>query len=169
MNRREIIKLSAATALSAASSPLKAFASLASQTTAQYDIFECTLRGPTDGNPFIDISFTATFRQQNRTLTVDGFYTGNGVYKVRFMPDSEGIWSFTTSSMTTALNNKTGSFLCIPPTAKNHGPVAVHNTHHFAYADGTPYFPFGTTCYAWAHQGNVMEEQTLTTLAASPC
>jgi len=39
---------------------------------------------------------------------------------------------------------------------------------HFAYADGTPYFPFGTTCYAWAHQGDAMEEETLATLRTSP-
>ena len=49
-----------------------------------------------------------------------------------------------------------------------HGPVRVRNTHHFAYADGTPYFPFGTTCYAWVHQGDALERQTLKTLRTSP-
>ena len=39
----------------------------------------------------------------------------------------------------------------------------MHNTFHFAYADGTPYYPFGTTCYAWTHQGDALEEQTLET------
>jgi hypothetical protein len=39
---------------------------------------------------------------------------------------------------------------------------------HFAYADGTPYRPIGTTCYAWTHQGEELEEQTLATLASSP-
>ena len=54
------------------------------------------------------------------------------------------------------------------PSAGNHGPVRVANTFHFAYADGTPYRQIGTTCYAWTHQGNKLEEQTLATLAASP-
>ena len=35
---------------------------------------------------------------------------------------------------------------------------------HFAYADGTPYFPFGTTCYAWTHQPLAMQDETLATL-----
>ena len=47
---------------------------------------------------------------------------------------------------------------------KSHGPVRVYNTFHFAYADGTPYYPFGTTCYASIHQGDALEEQTLETL-----
>ncbi len=37
-----------------------------------------------------------------------------------------------------------------------------------AYADGRPYYSFGTTCYAWVHQGDELEEQTLRTLADKP-
>ena len=54
------------------------------------------------------------------------------------------------------------------PSAGNHGPVRVRTTFHFAYADGTPYFPIGTTCYAWTHQGDALEEQTLATLKHAP-
>ena len=52
------------------------------------------------------------------------------------------------------------------PTA--HGPVMVRNQHHFAYADGTPHFPFGTTCYAWVHQSEDLQRQTLETLRTAP-
>jgi hypothetical protein len=44
----------------------------------------------------------------------------------------------------------------------------VQNIHHFAYADGTPFFPFGTTCYAWIHQSDALQQQTLKTLASAP-
>jgi hypothetical protein len=44
----------------------------------------------------------------------------------------------------------------------------VHKTFHFAYADGAPYFQVGTTCYAWTHQAEELQEQTLKTLAAAP-
>jgi len=44
----------------------------------------------------------------------------------------------------------------------------VRNTYHFAYEDGTPYFPVGTTCYAWIHQGEELEKQTLETLKKTP-
>ena len=52
--------------------------------------------------------------------------------------------------------------------AGNHGPVSVRNTYDFGYADGTPYFPFGTTCYAWTHQPAALQEQTIETLRQAP-
>ena len=42
------------------------------------------------------------------------------------------------------------------------------NHAHFAYADGAPHVPVGTTCYAWVHQGDALEEQTLETLKKAP-
>ncbi|MFC1601396.1 DUF4038 domain-containing protein, partial [Candidatus Sumerlaeota bacterium] len=36
------------------------------------------------------------------------------------------------------------------------------------HADGTPHVSYGTTCYAWAHQGDAMEQQTLATLKTAP-
>jgi hypothetical protein len=165
MNRREVLKSSAAAALTAlAPNALHAQATH----TEQYDIFELTLHGPAEGNPFLDVTLAATFTLEHRSITLDGFYDGNGTYKVRFMPDSQGNWSYTTASNIAALNNKTGRFTCTSPGKDNHGPVTVRYTHHFAYADGTPYFPFGTTCYAWAHQGDAMEEETLATLRTAP-
>ena len=41
-------------------------------------------------------------------------------------------------------------------------------TYHFAYADGTPFHPVGTTCYVWNLQGDALEEETLRTLATAP-
>jgi hypothetical protein len=49
----------------------------------------------------------------------------------------------------------------------NHGPVRVVG-EAFAYADGTPYIPVGTTCYAWIHQPQKLISKTLETLADSP-
>jgi hypothetical protein len=84
------------------------------------------------------------------------------------MPDALGEWTYTTRSNRPQLDGKTGRFVCIGPASGNHGPVRVHNTYHFAYADGTPYFQVGTTCYAWVHQPEALQQQTLKTLAASP-
>jgi hypothetical protein len=171
MNRREVLKSSSAAAFTALLSP-SAHVAQRGSTTPQpiplYDIFETSLSGPSDGNPFLDITFGAVFTLEHRNVKVDGFYDGNGTYKVRFMPDTQGSWSYITISNSPALNNKTGHFMCVPAGNGNHGPVSVRNIHHFAYADGTSYFPFGTTCYAWAHQGNAMEEETLATLRHAP-
>ncbi|MGO7426099.1 DUF5060 domain-containing protein, partial [Rhizobium ruizarguesonis] len=108
--------------------------------------------------------FDAVFTHKSREVRVPGFYDGNGIYRIRFMPDIEGKWSFLTRSKTAALDGKTGALTATEPSAGNHGPVRVCNKFHFAYADGTPFLSFGTTCYAWTHQPLEMQKQTLETL-----
>jgi Domain of unknown function (DUF5060)/Domain of unknown function (DUF5605)/Protein of unknown function (DUF4038) len=133
----------------------------------QWGVFEIALHGPAGGNPFIDVELSARFRAGNQTLDVRGFYDGDGIYRVRFMPPSRGRWTYRTSSNRPELSNQTGALLCTAPSGSNHGPVRVHNTHHFAYADGTPFVLIGTTCYAWTDQPDALEEQTLATLKKS--
>ncbi len=134
----------------------------------QWDIFALELHGSTEANPYLDVILTAQFIYQHRVIDVDGFYDGDGVYRVRFMPDVQGTWRYRTRSNLDALNGVEGTFTCIAPNPGNHGPVRVCNTHHFAYSDGTPYKQIGTTCYAWTHQGDELEEQTLATLSNTP-
>jgi hypothetical protein len=99
---------------------------------------------------------------------VHGFYDGDGVYRIRFMPSAVGRWNFITQSNCAALSGISGSFDCLAPSLGNHGPVSVANTYHFAHADGTPFVEIGTTCYAWAHQPDAVEDQTLASLRKSP-
>ncbi len=135
----------------------------------QWGIFELAIQNvPARGNPFTDVSVTAGFEKNGRTVEVEGFYDGDGTYRIRFMPDEVGLWNYETHSDEPLLGGRGGQFRCVEPTTGNHGPVRVHNKLYFAYADGTPYFQVGTTCYAWAHQGDELEEQTLKTLADSP-
>lgn len=135
---------------------------------SKWDFFETVLNGPESGNPFIDISLSATFSKADRSVNVEGFYDGNGRYKIRFMPEIEGEWNYVTASNEASLNGVYGSFVCTPPKANNHGPVHVANQFHFAHADGTSYVPVGTTCYVWNLQGDSMEEKTLRTLDVAP-
>ncbi|MBN1559145.1 DUF5060 domain-containing protein [candidate division KSB1 bacterium] len=134
----------------------------------KWAVFELLLRGPNAGNPFTDFELSATFINGDNVYAVDGFYDGDGLYKIRFMPDKEGTWKYITQSNVKKLSRKKGKFTCTPPSLNNHGPVHVHNEYHFRYADGAPFFQIGTTCYAWTHQGDEMELQTLATLAQSP-
>jgi hypothetical protein len=135
---------------------------------AKWEIFEVSLQGPSSGNPFRDTQFSAVFTLGHRSVQVEGFYDGEGMYKIYFMPDAEGDWTYKTASKISALNGKSGQFRCIRPLEGSHGPVSVRNTRHFAHADGTPYFPFGTTCYAWIHQTAALQQETLATLKAAP-
>jgi Domain of unknown function (DUF5060)/Protein of unknown function (DUF4038)/Domain of unknown function (DUF5605) len=134
----------------------------------QWGLFELTLKGPVDGNPFVDVDLFATFTHGKKQVRVSGFYDGDGTYRVRFMPDSPGDWTYITASNRSELDAKTGKFMVVKPSSGNHGPVRVRNTYHFAYADGTPHYSVGTTCYAWVHQGDKLEEQTLAALKAGP-
>jgi hypothetical protein len=134
----------------------------------QWGLFEVSLPGPAGGNPFVEVELTATFAQGKQKFRVSGFYDGDGAYKIRFMPPALGEWTYTTASNRPDLDGKAGKLTVVKPAPANHGPVRVRNTYHFAYADGTAYFPVGTTCYAWTHQPAKIENQTLATLKASP-
>ncbi len=128
-----------------------------------WDFYELQLEGTQSGNPYLDIDFSAEFILNNRVVSVPGFYDGKGVYKVRFMPDTEGKWLVKTTSNCESLNNHSCEFICTAAREGQHGPVSVANKYHFAHQDGKPYFPFGTTCYAWTHQELSLQEQTLET------
>jgi hypothetical protein len=168
MNRRQMLQLGAA-ALGSAYSPL-AIAELAHDAPnkiAQWDHFELTLRGPSTGNPFQDVQLTATFSLDHRTVEVAGFYDGDGVYRIRFMPDTPGNWTYLSASTHADLRAHTGRFLCTPATADNHGPVNTAHQYHFQHADGAPFFPFGTTCYAYGFMGAPWEGDTLKSLRST--
>src|SRR4051794_41565115 len=76
----------------------------------RWGIFETSLSGPKTGNPFLDVTFAAVFRIGHRSVDADGFYDGDGQYRIRFMPDTIGEWSYTTKSNRPELNGKTGTF-----------------------------------------------------------
>ncbi|MBR4067488.1 MAG: DUF5060 domain-containing protein [Clostridia bacterium] len=133
----------------------------------RWGVQEIILPGPATGNPYCDQSLTAVFACADEQRTVPGFYDGEGRYMVRFMPSFEGEYTFRiTGSFLEA--PVCGSFAVLPAREGVHGPVQVKDTYHFAYADGTPYRPVGTTCYVWHLQGEEIFENTLQTLAASP-
>jgi hypothetical protein len=134
----------------------------------RWGVFEVALKGPSEGNPFTDVELSAEFTSGQSAVHVTGFYDDQGNYIVRFMPDSLGTYHYTTKSNVKQLDGQHGEFDCVKPPAASHGPVRIKDTYHFAYSDGTPYYPFGTTCYAWIHQTEELQEQTLKTLAQSP-
>jgi hypothetical protein len=135
---------------------------------ARWGLGEWTFAGPQGGHPYVDTRFGATFDNGRDRLRVPGFYDGDGVYKIRFSPPQAGDWRYATFSNITALDGKTGIFKADPPRPGNHGLVRVAGRHRFAYDDGTPYMPFGTTSYAWIHQSEDLCRRTLQTLATSP-
>ncbi len=131
----------------------------------KWKVFEVIIKGPSTGNPFTDVQLSADFTQGDQKVTVDGFYDGRGIYRIRFMPGSEGAWNYITSSNIKSLSNKKGRLICTSAMPGNHGQVVVKDSLYFAYADGTPHHSFGTTSYAWVLQGDSLANITLRTLA----
>ena len=139
------------------------------QHVEQWGLQEISLQSTfAHANPFTDVDLRCRFASANRQVEVYGFYDGNQTWKIRFMPEQQGEWTYTTSSNDPQLSGKSGTFLVGPPGRNNHGPVRVRNMYHFAYADGTPYFPLGTTLYNWLNRDPDPERRTLDTLEKNP-
>lgn len=133
-----------------------------------YGRFELVLDGPSHGNPFVDVALMATVDTPSGTVDVPGFYDEAGIYRLRYLPLEIGEHRFRTSSNARSLDGIEGGFQVSEAEPGQHGPVWVERTFHFSHADGTRYLPIGTTAYAWTHQGDALEEQTLATLAEAP-
>src|SRR5580658_4654986 len=168
MDRRELMKLGTG-AMVAGLAPVVSGAAAVptpanTEEVQQWGVFETQAKGPSSGNPFVDVQFGARFTLGHRTVDAAGFYDGDGVYKVRFSPDAVGRWSYETTSNLPELAGHAGGFACIAPAAGNRGPVGTAHQFHFQYADGTPYFPFGTTCYSFGFIGAPYGDETLKNL-----
>ena len=130
---------------------------------SKWGIFEVALEGPSEGNPFAEQYLNGIFSSKNESVVTDGFYDGDGIYKIRFMPSYEGKYTFILkgSFLQGAMS---GAFYVGAPEEGNHGVVRVVNTHHFAYEDGTAYIPVGTTAYVWDLQSDERIQETLNSL-----
>lgn len=132
----------------------------------RWGVQEVRVSGPQDGNPFVEQWVRGEFTGGGETVRAEGFYDGDGRYIVRFMPSFEGNYTFCVTG-SFLKEPVSGEFTVSPAAPGNHGPVRVHNTWHFAYEDGTPYYSIGTTCYVWALQDDARIAQTLDTLRHS--
>lgn len=129
----------------------------------RWSCLEVSVQGRTDGNPFTDYTIEGTFTSKNESKHVVGFYDGEGVYKVRFMPSFVEQYHFVVSGTCCDATHE-GTFEVTIAQEGNHGPVRVANTYHFAYEDGKPHYPIGTTCYVWELQNEELQKKTLETL-----
>lgn len=98
-----LLMLAAATALAASCGPQPADAQLfvvqtrSDDSVPRYGVFELSLRhnGHYDNN-FLDVTVVSLFTAPSGAhRTVQGFYHGGDVWKVRFSPDELGNWTYT--------------------------------------------------------------------------
>lgn len=100
-------------------------------------------------NAFIDVTLHATFTRPDRsTISFWGFHDGDGnggqlgkVWKLCFMPDQVGRWSYSCSFSDGAPGTQ-GEFLCVAEKARP-GTLRVDpaNRHCWIFANGTHFWP----------------------------
>lgn len=128
----------------------------------QYETFELVFSGEVPTGGWAQPELTAEFTCGDTVKNVKGFYDGDGRYVVRFLPETAGVWRWHVRGVVSAEGTET----CAPAEG-SHGPVRAVRTH-FEYADGTVFFPFGTTVYALAHQEDALVDKTLESLKNAP-
>ena len=95
------------------------------------------------------------------TVTVKGFYAGDGCCKVRFLPEKAGLWRWKVSGIAEG----EGEEFCEESGAR--GKIRAEGTH-FVDANGAFFYPFGTTVYGMINQDEEQIDTTFKTLAAAP-
>lgn len=132
----------------------------------QYEMLELSFNGkPPEGSEAL-ADIAAAFRLGDAETCVRGFYAGNGVYKVRFLPEQSGTYRYEVTGGAMDAQ-KSGEFTVEPAESGNHGPVRAEGIH-LRHADGTWYHGFGTTVYALFHQSDALIDETLSTLSEAP-
>lgn len=146
-----------------------------SNTIERLDKFELTfgLSGTGYSNPFdpAQIDVDAVFTSPSKaTVTVEGFYyqsfsrsgppeklvaTGTPVWKVRFTPTEEGVWTYVLK----VTDKKTGEavlsprqFTCVSSRRKGFIQQSAKDKRYFQYSDGTQYVPIGQNL-GWGNWG----------------
>lgn len=133
-------------------------------TVEQWSFFEASFTCPgTFDNPFTEVSLEAEFFCGGSRKKVGGFYDGEGIWKIRFMPECIGEYQFRTISNVKELNDLRGGFRAALPGEGNHGPVRAEGDR-FVYADGTPVYICGTTVYAWWYRPDEVCDKTVASL-----
>ena len=132
----------------------------------QYEMMELTFTGPAPAGSQACIDLTAVFSRAGKSIPVKGFYAGDGVYKVRFLPEEAGEYAYEVKGACLAAPEK-GSFVVEPGDGRHHGVVRPEGTH-LRHADGTWFYSFGTTIYGLASQSRALIDETMQSLADAP-
>jgi len=127
-------------------------------------------------NPLQEANFTAVFTSpQGETSTIEGFWDGGRIWRIRFCPDTPGQWTFTTACSdrkNQGLDSQVGKFLCTAPIGdgafQRHGPLRIARDHrHFEHADGMPFFWIADTVWDGARLASARDWQRYATIRSS--
>lgn len=128
-----------------------------------YGVHEITLNAnQVGGNPYLDgPAVTVTFTgvagaARGKTLSLQGFWDGGRVYRVRFSPPAWGEWQWLSASSEAGLHGKTGRLVCEGRLPAGHanagGPLrqATAFPYTLETTEGQPVFLLGDTQWSFA-------------------
>ena len=159
--------------LSNCSDPASEQYNLGGKQMRQYEMYEIAATGKRlDANQVkIDLDVMVAAGEDMKILKA--FYdgeneAGEGIYKVRIYSEKTGQYEIKTKENEYGVSIEK-TLMCEAGESDSiyHGMVQAYETH-FRYADGTWFYPFGTTIYALAHQPVQVIEQTFETLEKNP-
>lgn len=103
----------------------------------------------TYSRPFYDVKLDVEYTSPSgKKYTVPAFWDGDNIWRVRFAPTEEGVWTYKTAGSSDAGLNKSGTLGC--NTYKGDLDIYKHGFikptgRYFSYDDGTPFFYLGDT------------------------
>lgn len=124
-----------------------------------YEMTELCFQGKEPTGSQVEVDVTAEITGGGKTWKLKGFYAGNQMYKVRFLPEQEGTYRYKVTGVVT----EEGTVEIEPADGNHHGVVRADGTH-LRHQDGTFISTFGTTVYALAHQTKELTEETFRSL-----
>jgi len=137
------------------------------KTVHKWGVFETEFKSSVDyADPFRSVTLNCVFKSPSgREVVVDGFWDGGSNWRVRFMPDELGSWTYRTlcsNREDEGLHDQIGSFECIPYEGEN--PLYIHgalklsdNRRYLVHADGTPFFWLADTAWNGIIRSTVTE------------
>ncbi|MDO8542154.1 MAG: DUF4038 domain-containing protein [Opitutaceae bacterium] len=125
----------------------------------RWEMHEFVLRGRSHvANPFRDAALVGEFTSPSgKTVKAEGFFNGDEMWRLRFAPDEQGEWRYLLRGEGVELFQR-GALRCTAPLGRGFIGIHPQNPYAFAYADGSPFFPMGDTCYGLACDGSITDE-----------
>jgi hypothetical protein len=110
-----------------------------SPVVGQWERFEVSLDNGKDyADPYRDVALPAEFRRPDGSVVAFwGFYDGAATWRLRFMPDQQGVWTYT-ARFSDGSGGAEGEFLCTRSVIPGMLATYAENPVWFGYRGGGP-------------------------------
>lgn len=130
----------------------------------QYHMYEIEIQEMPPEVSQVEVMLYGEFTCGETTITVPGFYAGNGIYKIRFLPQNTGLYRWKIKG----IFEGEGQEECFSSGDEIHHGLARADGTSIRFEDGELYRPFGTTVYGLIHQKKDLIVQTIDSILHSP-